>query len=215
MTTQTVVIGCRDAARTAELGRAVAARSVVVVAAAWPHEQAVAAGADAVTAVVVLDGYPAGVALRAMADLTIAHPQLNVLVLGPLEPNLDVLIALASGAFGYLPWRSTPATVADAVDALLVGDAVLPRAVSLPLVQHLRWGGRGIVVAGTGGRTVELTNREWEVLVLLRQARSTAEIARRLVISSGTVRSHVAALVHKLGVDDRRSLTASPNGDRD
>ena len=209
-----MVIGCRDTARAAELTCAVSRRRDVVVARACPPEDAVAAGRDPDTAVIVLDGYPAGSALATMADVTTARPELSVLVLGPLQPNVEVLIALASGAFGYLPARSAPGVVADAVDTLLAGDAVLPRAVSFPLVQLLRWGGRGIVVTGIDGRTAELTNREWEVLVLLRQARSTAEIAGRLVVSNGTIRTHVAALVHKLGARDRSALVVSPNGAR-
>ncbi len=88
----------------------------------------------------------------------------------------------------------------------MAGDAVLPPAVSFPLLQHLRWGGRGLAVTGLDGRTAELTNREWEVLVLLRQACSTAEIAGRLVVSTSTIRTHTAALVHKLGVRDRSAL---------
>jgi DNA-binding NarL/FixJ family response regulator len=209
MAVHTVVIGCGDAVRAAALTQAVAARSLVAVADAWPMERAIAAGREPDTAVVVLDGFPSAAALRALADVTNAHPELAVLVLGPLEPDLEVLVALASGAFGYLPSGSTPAAVAHAVNTLLAGDAVLPRAVSFPLVQHLRWGGRGIVVNGLNGRPAELTNREWEVLVLLRQARTTAEIARRLVVSNGTVRTHVAALVHKLGVHDRGALAVS------
>ena len=209
MATQTVVIGCRDTARAAALTRAVTARSIVVAIDAWPLEQAIAAAGDEDVAVVVLDGYPDGAALKAMADVTTDRPDLGVLVIGPLEPILDVLVAMASGAFGYLPTLSAPAAVADAVDALLAGDAVLPRAMSFPLVQHLRWGGRGIIVTSLDGRPVELTNREWEVLVLLRQARSTAEIAARLVVSRGTIRTHVAALVHKLGACDRSALTMS------
>lgn len=78
-----------------------------------------------------------------MADLTSARPDLNVLVLGPLEPDVDALVALASGAARYLPSHSTPASVADAGAALLHSDAVLPRAVTMPLVQHLGCGGRG------------------------------------------------------------------------
>jgi DNA-binding NarL/FixJ family response regulator len=179
----------------------------------WPLERAVAAGADADTAVVVLDGYPSGTELRAMSDVTTRRPQLSVLVVGPLEPDVDVLVALASGAFGYLPSNSSPVAIAAAVDALLTGDAVLPRAVSSPLIQLLRRGGRGIVVRDVDGRTVELTGREWEVLVLIRQACSTAEIASRFVVSNGTVRTHVAALTHKLGAQDRRSLAHSRNGD--
>ena len=181
-------------------------RSNVTAIDTWPLDRAVNAGHDPDTAVVVLDGYPAGPALGAMADRTAARPDLGVLVLGPLEPNIEVLIALASGAFGYLPTCSTPGMVADAVEAMLAGDAVLPRALSFPLVQHLRWGGRGHVVTRLDGRTAELTNREWEVLVLVRQAWSTAEIAGRLVVSTSTIRTHTAALVHKLGVRDRCAL---------
>jgi DNA-binding NarL/FixJ family response regulator len=47
--------------------------------------------------------------------------------------------------------------------------------------------------------------------VLLRQAYGTAEIARRFVVSSGTVRTHVSALMHKLGAPDRRMLVLSDN----
>ena len=65
------------------------------------------------------------------------------------------------------------------------------------------------MVAGCGGRSVQLTNREWEVLVLLGQGRTTREIANRLVVSTGTIRSHVAALLRKLGVGDRRTLAAT------
>jgi DNA-binding NarL/FixJ family response regulator len=177
-------------------------------------ELAVATGADPDTAAIVLDGYPSGPELRAMADVTAGRSELSVLVLGPLEPDVDVLVALASGAFGYLPPNSTPAAIAAAVDTLLAGDAVLPRAVSWPLIQLLRGGGRGIVVADIDGQTAELTNREWEVLVLLRQERTTAEMARRFVVSNGTIRTHVAAVMRKLGAHDRRTLAFSGNGHR-
>ncbi len=185
----------------------------MAVDAVWPLDCAIAAGSEAGTRVVVLDGYPPGKGLRAMADVTSSQPDLGVLVLGPLEPFVDVLIALASGAFGYLPAASDPSVIADAVCTLLVGDTVLPRPVSLPLVQHLRPGGRGIVVADPNGRETELTNREWEVLVLLSQAHTTAEMASYLVVSKGTIRTHVSALIHKLGVDDRHQLAARWAGD--
>jgi DNA-binding NarL/FixJ family response regulator len=209
---QSVVIGTGDPGRAGALSQAVSARSAVTVSEAWPLDQAIATGAEAGATVVVLDGSPAAPELRAMADATARRPELRPLVLGPLEPNVEILIALASGAFGYLPSDSTPEAVADAVEALLRGDTLLPHAVSSPLLQHLRQGGRGIVVTGAGGQVTELTSREFEVLVLLRQARSTAEIARQLVVSSGTVRTHVAALMHKLGAPDRRRLLFSENG---
>ena len=74
MATQTVVIGCRDTARAAALARAITARSIVVAIDAWPLEQAIAAAGDEDVAVVVLDGYPDGAALKAIADVTTDRP---------------------------------------------------------------------------------------------------------------------------------------------
>ena len=51
-----------------------------------------------------------------------------------------------------------------------------------------------------------MTSREWEVLELLAQCRSTAEIAGELVLSTSAVRVHIASIVHKLGVTDRAAV---------
>jgi DNA-binding NarL/FixJ family response regulator len=64
-------------------------------------------------------------------------------------------------------------------------------------------------VSWLDGRDFEPTHREWEVLMQLGQGRSTAEIAEHLVITNGTVRTHVSALVHKVGVRDRDALAQS------
>jgi DNA-binding NarL/FixJ family response regulator len=55
------------------------------------------------------------------------------------------------------------------------------------------------------GHRVELTPRETEVVELMRDGLTTAEIAARLFISNVTVRTHVAAVLHKLGAPDRAS----------
>ena len=57
--------------------------------------------------------------------------------------------------------------------------------------------------AGAGRTRWQLTSREWEVLDLLAQGLSTAQIAERLVLSPSAVRVHVASIVRKLGVPDR------------
>src|SRR5215218_8271169 len=206
-----VVIASGDEARSAALASAVRSRLVVEVDELVSSEQAAAAGFDDATRVVVVDDYPSAAALRIIADATVARPELAVLVSGPVSPPVEAMVALASGALGYLPAGSAPDVVAAAVEELLAGEAVLPRCVSSPLVQHLRWSGRGVVVEGYNGRAKELTNREWEVLVLLRQGRTTAEIAKRLVVSAGTVRSHVAAIVRKLGLASRSALLSPPS----
>ena len=65
-----------------------------------------------------------------------------------------------------------------------------------------RQGTRRRQLAASGPLPERLTSREWEVLELLAQERSTAQIARHLSLSQGAVRSHIAAIVHKLGVAD-------------
>ena len=161
----------------------------------------------------VLDGRLSGVELRAVARGIEIEPGIAVLVVGPLNPNVEVLVALASGISGYLPAGSAPEAIADTVDALCAGEVVVPRGTRLPLVADPHRGGRGITVDRVDGLLVELTHREWEVLVLMRQAYSTTEIARHLVVADVTVRTHVAALVRKLGVRDRTDLVA-PQVDR-
>ena len=205
------MFGCRDADRVAALARVLAARSDASVVGAWPLEEAVAAGRHAGVAAVVLDGYPSSLVLRSISGVTRDRPELGVLVLGPVDRDVDVLIVVASGASGYLPSNTAHTEVANAVEALWRGETVLPSAASLAFLQLLRRGGRGIVVSKLDGGSTELTHREWEVLVLLRQGCTTREIARQYTVSTATVRSHVAALVHKLGARDRAALAVSPS----
>lgn len=60
----------------------------------------------------------------------------------------------------------------------------------------------------TPAGNVDVTDREWEVLLLLMQRRSTQQMAEALFVSVGTVRSHVSALLHKLGAVDRDDAVA-------
>jgi DNA-binding CsgD family transcriptional regulator len=102
-----------------------------------------------------------------VARATEGDPRLVVLLAGETRPELEELVALASGITGCLPAGSPPGAIADAVN---------------------------------------------EVLVLLRQGYSTAEMARRLVVASVTVRTHVATLLHKLGLPNRDSLASASGG---
>jgi DNA-binding NarL/FixJ family response regulator len=205
-----VVLGCGGIARKAVLSRVLMTRGHEVYAPAWPIQDVLVFAVEAGASVTVVDGCLPAESLRAIAGAVEVRPEIGVLVVGPLMPNLEVLLALAAGTRGYLPARSSPELLADAVDALDAGEMVLPTEIWLPLVAHLRDGGRGITVERGDGRTVELSRREWEVLVLVRQGYSTAKMAERLVVSRVTVRTHVAALVHKLGVTDRAALSAPP-----
>jgi DNA-binding NarL/FixJ family response regulator len=158
-------------------------------------------------AVVVFDGFPSNRDLREINDAVERRHDLGVVVIGPLAPRLDVLIALASGVSGYVPEPGAPAAVAQAIETVVRGGTSLPPEVSGALVEQLQAGGP--VVHGADGQPVKITSREWEILVLVRQGRSTAEIAERLVIATVTVRSHVFGLVRKLGLADRSDLATS------
>jgi DNA-binding NarL/FixJ family response regulator len=205
-----VIVGRNEARETYKLPVLLTERGRVVVTEKWPPERLVDFAVESGAGALVLHGPLSSGALRSVSDAVECRPELGAIVVAPVEPNVEVLIALASGFSGYLPAGSPPAAVADAVDAVLAGGMVLPRASALPLVEHLRAGGRGVSVHRRDGSAVELTGREWEVLLLLRQARSTAEIAARLCVSTVTVRTHVAVLVQKLGVADRAALMAPP-----
>jgi DNA-binding NarL/FixJ family response regulator len=63
-------------------------------------------------------------------------------------------------------------------------------------------------VAVPDAQATRLTGREWDVLELMRKGCSTPDISRRLFISQTTVRSHVSAILRKLGVSDREAAIA-------
>jgi DNA-binding NarL/FixJ family response regulator len=207
-----VIVG-RNEPDHASLPVVLTGRGRVVVTENWPPDRLVGFAVESGAGAVVLYGPLSSGALRSVSEAVECRRDFGAIVVGPVEPNVEVLIALASGFSGYLPAASAPAAVADAVDAVLAGGMVLPRASAMPLVEHLRAGGRGVSVHRLDGSAVELTGREWEVLLLLRQARSTADIAARLCVSRVTVRTHVAVLVQKLGVADRAALMAPPADD--
>jgi DNA-binding NarL/FixJ family response regulator len=205
-----VIRGRSDKGR--ELQRILASRGQEVVLETSPIEDLVAYAVESRAAVLVMDGHVSGRVLRTITDALTTHREMAVLVVAPLEPRLDILVGVASGISGYLPASTRPEAIADAVEALMAGELILPRVAALPLVTHLHSGGRGITIEDDKGRLVHLTRREWEVLVLLKQDYSTAEIADHLAVSKVTVRSHVAAVVRKLGVPDRTAV--SSNGSR-
>ena len=88
---------------------------------------------------------------------------------------------------------------------MLAGEGVLSQQLVARLIEEFRERGRRRRLPLSGSRGVELTSREWEVLDLLRQGLTTVEIARRLFIAEVTVRTHVAAILRKLRVPDRRT----------
>ena len=132
--------------------------------------------------------------LRHLSDVPLA-----VVVLTTFDTDANVREALAAGAAGFLLKDAPADRLVSAVRAAATGDAVLSRSVAKRVASELagRPAVRELVV------TDELTAKEREVLALMADGCSNAEIAQALHIVEGTVKTHVARILMKLGVRDR------------
>jgi DNA-binding NarL/FixJ family response regulator len=180
-----------------------------VVAQAADGDEAVAVARRHRPDVVLMDvRMPRTDGLRATARLT-AYPTLTrtrVIVLTTFELDEYVFGALRSGAAGFLLKDMEPTELVDAVRIVAAGEALLsPRHTRRLIEAFVDQAGPAPAGADTG-RLDELTAREREVLTLVGQGLSNAEIAERLVLSPLTVKTHVARLFMKLGARDRAQL---------
>jgi len=109
-----------------------------------------------------------------------------------------VLGALRAGARGYLTKDAGADDIRAAVEAVARGDAALD-----PSVQHHVVAALAAPEPAHAELPDELTPREAEVLVLIAEGLTNAEIAERLVVSAATVKSHVNRIFFKTGARDR------------
>jgi DNA-binding NarL/FixJ family response regulator len=155
--------------------------------------------------VVLLDIHMPGNGISAAADITHTNPDVAVVMLTVSRDDSDLFDALRAGALGYLLKDTDPDRLPYALRGVLSGEAALPRALVARVVDEFRERGRRRRLPLARQKGVELTSREWEVLELMRADLTTAEIAERLFISQVTVRSHIAAVLRKLRVPDRKA----------
>ncbi|MCA1699778.1 MAG: LuxR C-terminal-related transcriptional regulator [Actinobacteria bacterium] len=122
----------------------------------------------------------------------------RVLVLTTFENDDYVFDALRAGAAGFLLKRAAPDEVVRAIRLLAAGDSLLfPAAIRDLAARHAP------DPAPTGLDSAGLTDREAEVLRLIAEGLSNAEIAAQLIVSTETVKSHVAHILTKLDARDR------------
>jgi DNA-binding NarL/FixJ family response regulator len=155
--------------------------------------------------VVLLDIHMPGNGISAAADITHSNPDVAVVMLTVSRDDSDLFDALRAGALGYLLKDTNPDHLPYALRGVLAGEAALPRALVARVVDEFRERGRRRRLPLAKQKGVELTSREWEVLELMREDLTTGEIAERLFISQVTVRSHIAAVLRKLRVPDRKA----------
>ncbi|MFI5572286.1 response regulator [Streptomyces sp. NPDC051740] len=140
--------------------------------------------------------------IEATALITTATPDVRVLVLTTFDLDEYVYEALRAGASGFLLKDASADQLAEAVRVVAAGDALLAPGVTRRLIaefSRLDARPRGPLKQRVG----DLTERETEVLALIAQGLSNAEIAVRLVVAEQTVKTHVGRILVKLGLRDR------------
>jgi DNA-binding NarL/FixJ family response regulator len=140
-----------------------------------------------------LDGL---VATRAIKE---NDPRTSVLIVTLSEDPDYLLEALRVGAAGYVLKDASRREVVDAVRQVLRGESPLDPKLSAQLIRRLASRTRD----SSAAHGDELTHREVEVLRLVAEGKTNAEIAASLFISVGTVKVHVERIIDKLGVSDR------------
>jgi two-component system, NarL family, response regulator LiaR len=130
-----------------------------------------------------------------------ASPHTQVVVLTSFAQDELLFAAVKAGALSYLLKDSDAETVLHTLLAASRGEAVLHPRVARRLMEEISAPGQGRTAAG---KPVDaLTERELEVLQLVAQGLSNADIAEKLVITERTVKAHVSNLLGKLSLSDR------------
>jgi len=125
----------------------------------------------------------------------------RVLILTTFGLDEYVVEALQAGASGFLLKDASPEDLLAGVRAVARGDALLDPAVTAAVIA--RFSQLPAPRQELKAQVDELTPREREVLMLLGRGRSNSEIAGELVVSEGTVKTHVGRVLMKLGLRDR------------
>jgi DNA-binding NarL/FixJ family response regulator len=156
--------------------------------------------------VCLLDINMPGGGIAAAWEITARLPQTKVVMLTISTDDRDLFGALKAGAAGYLLKGMDPTDLPRALAGVVRGVAALaPSLVGRVITEFRDRSARRRTTAAEGAEA-QLTSREWQVLELLRHGLTTSEIARRLVLSPVTVRTHVNSILRKLRVRDRDEL---------
>jgi DNA-binding NarL/FixJ family response regulator len=140
--------------------------------------------------------------IDATREIVAADATAKVLVLTTFDLDEYVYQALRAGASGFLLKDASARQLADGVRVVASGEALLAPSVTKRLITEfakLSDAPRAPALARIG----DLTDRETEVLVLIAQGLSNAEIAAHLVVAESTIKTHVSRILVKLGLRDR------------
>lgn len=180
---------------------------IELLATASDGDEALALAAEHEPDVVLMDlRMPRMDGIEATSRLRERHPDVRVIALTTYADDESVLGALRAGARGYLTKDASSQDIRAAILTVAAGDAALDPAVQSHVVAALA--GDGVRAADpdvppTPELPDDLTPREAEVLSLIAEGLTNAEIAERLVVSPTTIKSHINHLFAKAGLRDR------------
>ena len=171
----------------------------VVVAEAASGEEALELVGQHSPAVVVMDlAMGAGMdGIEAIRQLRQRNGRQAILVFTTYDSDADIVRAVDAGAMGYLLKDASPDEIFTAIRGAVQGKSVMSAPVASRLFQQLR------------NPDEVLTPREAELLSLLTQGLSNRELGQRLFISEATVKTHLAHIYAKLGVETRAAAIAT------
>jgi DNA-binding NarL/FixJ family response regulator len=171
-----------------------------LVAEADDGEQAIALAHELQPDVILMDiRMPTLDGVEATRRLVEAGCQARILILTTFDLDEYVYAAVDSGASGFLLKDVQPEQLVDAIRVVAAGNSLFGPAATQRLMERF---------APPPSRTAanrldQLTDREREILKLIAQGRSNAELAQQLYLSEATIKTHVSAILRKLGVRDR------------
>ena len=152
-------------------------------------------------ALVLLDlALPGARGLDFLGDLKLDYPGVPVVVLSATHDQSTVMAALGAGAHGFVPKSADASVLLQAVQRVLDGCLyVMPEAASTP-------DGDGVQILP---EALGLTARQTDVLKLLAQGKPNKLICRDLMLSEGTVKVHISAILKALRVHSRTEAVAA------
>ncbi len=170
---------------------------ITVMSVATTGQETVRAAIENQPDVAVLDlNMPDGDGLWVCGRLRAAGLATRALILTMYDDDENVLAALRAGAYGYTLKGSAPDEIVAAVRAVARGEALFGAGIAAQMLSYFSR-------TAASSPFPQLTEREHEVLGLLASGRDNAAVARRLGVSSKTVRNHVSNIITKLHVADR------------
>ena len=172
---------------------------ITVVAEAGSGEEAIRVATEHAPDVALVDLIMPGMdGVEATRRLTARSPRTSVIVLTSYHDDEHVFPAIQAGALSYILKEVGPRELADAIRKAASGEAVLHPRVATRVVRELHGARRG-----EPNVFHNLSDRELEVLRLIAEGLSNAEISGRLFISEKTTKNHVSNILSKLHLADR------------